>query len=110
MGVDVLLWFGGKVFFLNNNPFAIFPQIVAFKRFCQISLIKLHRDGKDDLNTPDLILEQLRNAAYPGRSGFDHACLLAYLFKQRALAERRHMAGPVLGAGDAALQDMSWSL
>lgn len=30
--VDVLLWFGGKVFFLNNNPFAIFLPNCCIKK------------------------------------------------------------------------------
>lgn len=40
----------------------------------------------------------------------DMHAVLADPFKRHALTERLHMAGPVLGAGNAALQAISWSL
>lgn len=50
------------------------PKLSHLKGSVRFPWESPHRDGKDDLNTPDLILEQSRNAAYPGRSGFGHAC------------------------------------
>ena len=80
--------------------------MVALKRFCQIFLIKLHRDGKDDLNTPDLILEQLREMASLGYSNFTFPCYQLLVHSPQASQVVLMVKNLSANAGD--IRDAGW--